>query len=231
MTQKEIMQQKEIERLQKKIRKLTEAYSGTVEELNQMKHASAEKRRGRPPVDELKRARILALCQQGKTMRQIAKEVDAAVGTVHKIISQAAEKSRTIYVYMDREEPSTVIDTYPAVRKVKIFNLTDDMISRAFGVRETPSWEDFEEFLESRCMPRTRYGIREELKYMGIDVYDPFQIVGVTDGRVYGDYQWIKTMDQSFAAKYDAAMKAAEGKEAKKQALLGLLKEEGQERI
>ena len=44
-------------------------------------------------------------------------------------------------------------------------------------------------------MPRTRYGIKKELEHMGLDSYDPFQIVEITKGRVYGDGNVIKISD------------------------------------
>ncbi len=51
-------------------------------------------------------------------------------------------------MFADREESATVIDVYHFTRKIKITNLTDDMISRAFGVKEKPDWEDYEALAE-----------------------------------------------------------------------------------
>ena len=55
-------------------------------------------------------------------------------------------------------------------------------------------------------MPRTRYGIREELKDLGIDFYDPFVIVQKTRGRVYGDHQYLSRMDRDWIRGYDEIM-------------------------
>lgn len=227
MTEKEIMLQKEVERLQKKVKALSEAYNKSALELEKIK--SKERRtgkRGRPGLDKKVKAQILALAQQGKSMRQIAEAVQKSVGTVHKVVAEASEKSRIVYVYMDRENPSTIIDTYGITHKISIVNLTDDMISRAFGIREKPTWEDYEEFLESRCMPRTRYGIKEELRYMGLDSYDPFMIVEKTKGRVYGDSQWLLKMDSACMIQYDRIMKEYTDIRERDKMLMELLKQE-----
>ncbi len=149
------------------------------------------------------RARILSLYQQGKDIQTIAEAVQVLPEAVETVVKAAAEKSRIVYVFADREEPATVIDVCNFTREIKITNLADDMISRAFGVKENPDWEDYEAFLESRCMPRTRYGIREELRAIGIDFYDPFLIVQKTRGRVYEDHQYLSLMGKEWIRKYD----------------------------
>ena len=205
MTEKERQQEKEIERLQKKVKMLSEAYEKVSQELKQAKQEP--KRKGRPAVDAMTKVKVLELYRQGHTMREIAKQEGIAAGTVHKIIAKASKDSRIVYVYANREDPATIIDACALTRKVKIVNLTDDMLSRAFGVREDPSWKDYEEFLESRCMPRTRFGIREELSYMGIDSYDPFLILCKTSGRVYGDHQYLRKMGEEWIDAYDKILK------------------------
>lgn len=205
MTEKELHQQKEIERLQKKVQALSNAYEQAVRELNQLKNEKNSKcvmKKGRPPIDGSVKVRVLSLYQQGMSMRMIAEKEQIALGTTHKIIRQAAERSLKWYLYFDREEPATLIHVSPVEQKVWIRNFTDNMISRAFGVKENPDWDDFLHFLESRCMPRTRYGIKEELRMLGLDVYDPFLIVEITSGRVYEDHQWLKVLDQEQASMF-----------------------------
>lgn len=230
MTELEMRQEMEIARLQKKIKDLTEAYAKATEELEALKgEKQPTRQKGRPGVDGKARARVLALCRQGKTIRAISREVGLASGTVHKIIAEASRASRVLYVFMDREMPATIIDACGVTQKVKIINLTDRMTSRAFGVREKPDWEDYQEFLESRCMPRTRYGIREELRNLGVDSYDPFQIVEKTEGRVYGDGQWLKRMSKEWGFKLDAVLEKTRGKteEERRRCLLELLEHSG----
>lgn len=57
--------------------------------------------------------------------------------------------------YMFRGEVCTIIDIDDQLRKIKIRNYTKDPIRRAFGKNENPNYEDYEEFLESRCFPRS----------------------------------------------------------------------------
>lgn len=223
MTEQE-RQQQEIERLQKKIKTLSKVYNDTLEELEQRKQREKKTRRkGRPSIGTEKRARVLALCRQGHSMRYIAGETELALSTVHKIITEASRESKRVYVYMDRDKLATIIEACAITHKVSIINFTDDMLSRAFGINENPNWEDFNEFLESRCMPRTRYGIREELRYMGIDVYDPFQIVEKTSGRVHGDGQSLERMNQECVKKYDEIRKKVKNIEEQKNELKKLL--------
>ena len=225
MTERERQQQAEIEHLQKKVQSLTDAYSRSVQELCQLKEQKTKRQRGRPGVDAAVRTRILSLYQQGKTMRQVACETRTAVGTVHKVIAKAAEKSRRVYIYMDRQSPATIIDACPVTRRISIVNLTDNLLSRAFGIKAKPSWEDYEEFLECRCMPRTRYGVREELRYMGIDVYDPLLIIEKTDGRVYEDSQWLRRLEADEICRYDQIIKESKDPQEWEKRFLAFLSE------
>lgn len=167
--------------------------------------------------------RVLSLCQQGQTADAISKAVGLSSDAVEEIIEKASQKSRILFVFMDREIPATVIDVCGVTRKVKIVNLTDDLLSRAFGIRENPDWNDYEEFLESRCMPRTRYGIKDELRDLGLDCYDPFQIVEKTAGRVHGDGQWLRRMDREWIGQYDAILESSKSQEELRKKLLALL--------
>ena len=77
-------------------------------------------------------------------------------------------------------------------KSVRVKNHTDQMIKTAFGKNETPSWDEFVAFLEERCVPRGREGIREYLETIGVDEYDPFEIIKKTAGRMAEDDQWIE---------------------------------------
>mgnify|MGYP000002990797 FL=1 len=65
------------------------------------------------------------------------------------------------------------------------------LIKTAFGKKPFPDWDDFNEFLESRCVPRGRAGLREYLEALGLDEYDPLEIIKITHGRMAEDDQWI----------------------------------------
>jgi len=77
-------------------------------------------------------------------------------------------------------------------KHIRIINETNDLIHRAFGILKEPTWEDFEYFLEDRCFPRTRAHLRLILDDLGLDCYDPLQIIEKTHGRMAEDFQWIQ---------------------------------------
>ena len=74
-------------------------------------------------------------------------------------------------------------------------NKTEHMVKTAFGKNEVPVWADLLRFLEERCVPKSRSGIREYLETIGVDEYDPLEIIKKTKGRMAEDAQWIKLED------------------------------------
>lgn len=71
-------------------------------------------------------------------------------------------------------------------------NYTDNIVKTAFGNNDCPDWNDFLNFLEERCLPKTRAGIREYLEAIGVSEYDPMEIIKKTAGRMAEDDQWIE---------------------------------------
>ena len=80
-------------------------------------------------------------------------------------------------------------------RKVDIYNHTDDMIKRAFGIKSSVTWDDLEIFLESRCFSKERADACILLADMGLNSYDPWEIVRITEGRKEEDQQWLQLID------------------------------------
>ena len=74
-------------------------------------------------------------------------------------------------------------------------NLVDDSLSTAFGVNTSPTWEDLENFLEERCVPRQRDGLQYYLRELGLDHYDPLAIVRKTQGRMAEDNCWLDIVE------------------------------------
>lgn len=97
---------------------------------------------------------------------------------------------RLLYMYYD--DICTIIDVNERERKVKIYNYTNDYMLRAFGRNETPTFEQYQEFLESRCFPRTRDKMKLILKELDIPFYEPLMIIEKTQGRMAEDNFWIK---------------------------------------
>ena len=93
---------------------------------------------------------------------------------------------------MYRDQVCTRILADYSHRRIMVLNETDDLLHRAFGVKIRPDWEDYEYFLESRCFPRERWNSRQLLEELGLDSYDPLQIIEKTQGRMAEDEQWIR---------------------------------------
>ena len=94
--------------------------------------------------------------------------------------------------YMYENIVCTVIDVDESNRKVKIHNYIQNPLFRAFGINNDPTFDDYEEFLESRCFPKERDKIKIELQKLNIPFYDPFMIIEKTQGRMADDKFWIK---------------------------------------
>ncbi|MBP3754758.1 MAG: type II toxin-antitoxin system MqsA family antitoxin [Lachnospiraceae bacterium] len=89
--------------------------------------------------------------------------------------------------YYYRDMLCTIIDVDESKQKIKIRNYTDNLIFRAFGRNEKPTFKDYEEFLESRCFPQGRDKMKLMLKQYDIPFYDPFLIIEKTGGRMEED--------------------------------------------
>ncbi|HIZ55056.1 MAG TPA: hypothetical protein H9671_02490 [Firmicutes bacterium] len=74
-------------------------------------------------------------------------------------------------------------------------NHVDDPVKTAFGNNPVPNWEDFQTFLQERCIPKERAGLREYLEALDLDEYDPLAIIQKTGGRIAEDQQWIEVED------------------------------------
>ena len=81
---------------------------------------------------------------------------------------------------------------YEQERKVKIRNYTDKIMFRAFGTIDDPDYNDYLEFLESRCFPESRDKMKLILKDLGLPFYDPIMIIEKTAGRMAEDDFWIR---------------------------------------
>jgi hypothetical protein len=94
--------------------------------------------------------------------------------------------------FMCEDECCTQILVDFTHEKIAIRNTTDNIMLRAFGINRNPTWEDFLEFLEDRCFPRTRDNLKLILQDLELDFYDPFYIIENTKGRMGEDMHWLK---------------------------------------
>ena len=77
-------------------------------------------------------------------------------------------------------------------QNLAVENHTENLVKTAFGNNQTPSWQDFENFLEERCIPRSRSGLREYIETIGVEEYNPLEIIKKTQGIMAEDNQWIR---------------------------------------
>lgn len=130
---------------------------------------------------------------EGATINELAAKYNTSRQLIGRYLNRPTEYGYNIrLIYMYKQFPCTIIDVDYLNKTVKIQNRTDDVLHRAFGVDENPSWDDYENFLESRCFPRSREDIGNVLALMGLDSYDPMQIIRKTQGRISDDSQWIR---------------------------------------
>lgn len=105
---------------------------------------------------------------------------------------RALDHDVRIFRYYDGNILCTSIYADFTEQTLRVENHTAHLIKTAFGKREYPSWEEFLAFLEERCIPRARAGLREYLRCIGQDAYDPVEIIKKTSGRMAEDDQWLE---------------------------------------
>ena len=113
-----------------------------------------------------------------------------------QFMRQGARKEHKMktFLYHDGEKQCKKICADFTDKTVCIENYTDKPVKTAFGRNTMPTWDDFTAFLAERCIPRERAGIREYLEALGLDEYDPLEIVKRTQGRMAEDSQWIEVV-------------------------------------
>lgn len=156
-----------------------------------------KKRAGRKrSFGEAEVAGMMALKNNGVDIAKIARKYNTSRQTVYTYLKKAhnfnQDKNFVLRInYMDDNELCTAIDVDFKHEKIQIKNYTDNLIFRAFGVKESPTWDDFKYFLEDRCFPRSRDHAKQILREMDIPFYDPLLIIEKTQGRMAGDNQWL----------------------------------------
>lgn len=129
--------------------------------------------------------------------------IKGTIVTLVKILNEYPQMAKELSIpekayplrlwYMFKNEVCTVIDVDENRRNVSVFNFTNDCMLRAFGKNEAPTFEEYEEFLKSRCFPESRDKMKLILKDLGLPFYDPLLIIQKTEGRMAEDDFWIKT--------------------------------------
>ncbi len=94
--------------------------------------------------------------------------------------------------YYDGNRLCTLIYADFTDQTLQAENHTADLVKTAFGKKALPTWEDLCAFLEERCIPRSREGLRDYLTDIGTDEYEPLEIIKKTQGRMAEDDQWLE---------------------------------------
>lgn len=114
--------------------------------------------------------------------------------SIEEFISEKKEQGHALLKlsYFDCDNLCSTIVADTTERHICVENHVDHIIKTAFGNNLLPTWDDFQKFLEERCIPRARAGLREYLETIGVEEYDPIEIIKKTEGRMAEDRQWIK---------------------------------------
>lgn len=96
------------------------------------------------------------------------------------------------FEFYDSETLCTTIVADFTDETLSVKNAAVHIVKTAFGKNEAPTFKDLQDFLEERCVPKSRSGIREYLETIGVETYEPFEIIKKTNGRMAEDDQWLK---------------------------------------
>ena len=107
--------------------------------------------------------------------------------------------------FYNNEDLCSVIYANSEEKTVSVKNFTNNLLFRAFGINEHPTWQDFESFLQSRCFPETRQNLKYDLKKLDLTEYNSLEICKKTNGKIFEDNQWmeIKDLDLELEEQYD----------------------------
>lgn len=137
-----------------------------------------------------------------KILKTPQNKITGPIVTLVKLLAEYPQSSENLKIppkiyalrlwYMYNNEICTIIDVDEPGRRLRIINYTNKYMFRAFGRVEKPTFEQYEEFLESRCFPRTRDKMKIILRELDLPFYEPLMIIEKTQGRMAEDNFWIK---------------------------------------
>ena len=176
----------------KDYRKLCIELFGTDDE-NELRKIAGRLRGGRKKaLTEKDIAFALELQTKGVGTKEIADYFGVSRQTISKYLNKPLTDSYVMRLdFMFKQKVCTEIYVDFEHKQIKIINRTNDIMKRAFGVNENPTWEDFESFLEERCFPNSRAMKKTILQRICVDSYDTLQILELNKGRTAEDNQYI----------------------------------------
>ena len=142
-------------------------------------------------IDEESREVVLQFDGESITIRR------AVSGGYSDFVDTARRHGHELLVlhFYDGNALCTKICADRTMRTLAIENHTADVLRTAFGVNQNPTWDDLQELLESRCVPRQRDGLRYYLAELGLEKYEPLEIIRRTEGRMAEDNCRLVTME------------------------------------
>lgn len=134
-------------------------------------------------IDEESREVVLQFDGESITIRR------AVSGGYSDFVDTARRHGHELLVlhFYDGNALCTKICADRTMRTLAIENHTADVLRTAFGVNQNPTWDYLQELLESRCVPRQRDGLRYYLAELGLEKYEPLEIIRRTEGRMAED--------------------------------------------
>lgn len=194
MMEKELM--REIEFLKNALKRETERNERLVKKISELEKNQLPKKgkKGRPSLERKNVLLVERLGDQGYSVREIERETGISIGSISKILREYRRKKSIVREidFMHDDKMCTRIFIYFIEERIEIENYTVNNIDRAFGCIEHPTWEQFMCFIEGRCFPRTRDGMKYILRDLDIQSFDPWQIIQKTEGRMAEDRHWIR---------------------------------------
>lgn len=97
--------------------------------------------------------------------------------------------------YFNSDRLCTKLIADYTAKEIAFENYSDNPIETSFGVNQIPTWDDYENFLSERCIPAERDGLKDYLTSIGVDEFDPLEIIKKTQGRMAEDNQWIEVSE------------------------------------
>ncbi len=194
VTEKQLI--REIDFLKNALKRETERNERLVKKISELEKGQIPKKgqKGRPSLERNKVLQVERLGDLGCSVREIERKTGVSLGAISKILQEYRRKKSVVreIEFMHDDKMCTRILIYFIEERIEIENHTDDNIDRAFGCVEHPTWEQFMNFIEERCFPRTRDGMKNILRDLEIQSYDPWQIIQKTEGRMAEDRHWIR---------------------------------------
>lgn len=111
-----------------------------------------------------------------------AESLEASRHAGHKVLLLSCYSGDTLCARIAADETE---------KTVHVENLATDCLKLPFGKNSNPSWANLQHFLENRCIPKTRAGLQEYLETIGVDSYEPLEIIRKTQGRMAEDDLWL----------------------------------------